>query len=89
MAIHRHSDKGSVLMEYLILNMLIGTPLIVFMHLGFYNLNDGFTKIGSGEDRYDKSVFVFSSEPLRVTTPGIQIKHYYQRILTGIGLPIP
>ena len=41
------NDTGSVLMEYVILVMLIGAPLVVFMQAGFYNFNEGLTS-GTG-----------------------------------------
>ncbi|MBR4664509.1 MAG: hypothetical protein IKO93_11610 [Lentisphaeria bacterium] len=75
------SETGSVLMEYVILTMLIGAPLIVFMQAGFYNFDEGFTQTR-------QSIDVFGVQ-VNITTPGIMFKHYFQRILTGIALPIP
>ena len=75
------NDSGSVLMEYVILVMLIGAPLVVFMQAGFYNFNEGLTS-GTGV------INVFGVD-VEITTPGIMFKHYFQRILTGISLPIP
>lgn len=75
------NDTGSVLMEYVILVMLIGAPLVIFMQAGFYNFNEGLTS-GTGV------INVFGVD-VEITTPGIMFKHYFQRILTGISLPIP
>ncbi|MBQ7208177.1 MAG: hypothetical protein IJS01_10310 [Lentisphaeria bacterium] len=77
----RKNEGGSVLMEYVILIMLVGAPLVVFMQAGFYSLDGGFS---SGVGTID----VFGT-PVTVTTPGRMFKFYFQRILTGIALPIP
>ena len=79
--LRRKGEKGSVLMEYVILVMLIGAPLVVFMQAGFYSLDGGFSK-GAGV------IDVFGTR-VTVTTPGMMFKYYFQRILTGIALPIP
>ena len=76
-----NNDSGSILMEYVILIMMIGAPLVVFMQAGFYNFNEGLTS-GTG------IINVFGVD-VEITTPGIMFKHYFQRILTGIALPIP
>jgi len=75
------SETGSVLMEYVILTTLIGAPLIVLMQAGFYNFDEGFTQTLQNIDVFGVQV--------NITTPGIMFKHYFQRILTGIALPIP
>ena len=74
-------DAGSVLMEYVILTMLIGVPLVVLMQAGFYNFDEGLTTRTQEIDVFGVKV--------NITTPGIRFKHYFQRILTGIALPIP
>ena len=76
-----NNDSGSILMEYVILIMMIGAPLLVVMQAGFYDFQDG-VATGTGV------LNVFGIE-VEVTTPAIMFKHYFQRILTGIALPIP
>ena len=85
------SARGSVLMEYLILNMVIGVGMAVLMSVGFYNFDEGYTEYEDqgGIKTFDKRIYVFQDEDLEITLPGIRIKQYFQRILTGIALPIP
>lgn len=79
--LYMKNSSGSVLMEYVILVMLIGAPLVVFMQAGFYNFNEGLTAGTGSIDLFGVTV--------EIKTPGIIFKHYFQRILTGISLPIP
>lgn len=40
------NDRGSVLLEYVVLCCGVGTALILFMHANFYNPVDGFVGLG-------------------------------------------
>lgn len=64
----RHArERGSVLMEYVIVNILIAVPLILMWHTEIYDYATGEWKddFGSG------------------------IQAMFQRVLSGIALPIP
>ena len=75
------NEHGSILMEYVILIMFVGVPLMLLMQTGFYNFDEGFTL-----NELTLDIFGITVD---VKTPGIMFKHYFQRVLTGISLPIP
>lgn len=39
-------DAGSVLMEYVVLCCFLGAAVVLAVHFGFYNVNDGY--VGTG-----------------------------------------
>ncbi len=60
-------DRGSVLMEYVIVNLAIAVPLLLLWHKGIF-------------------------DPLKnewVGELGLGIQAMFQRVLSGIALPIP
>ena len=59
--------SGSVLMEYLVVNLAIAAPLLILWHEGIYDYTTGQWK---GE-------------------MGLGIQAMYQRIMSGVALPIP
>ena len=59
--------RGSVLMEYLIVNLAIAVPLLLLWHEGIYDFSTGEWK---GEF-------------------GLGLQAMFQRVLSGIALPIP
>lgn len=58
---------GSVLMEYLVVNLAIAVPLLIIWHKGIYDYSAGEW----------------------VGELGLGIQAMYQRIISGIALPIP
>ena len=61
------SENGSVLMEYVIVNLAITVPIFLLWHWGIYDSSTGTWK---GEF-------------------GFGIQAMFQRVLSGIALPIP
>lgn len=59
--------SGSVLMEYLVVNLAIAVPLLILWHEGIYDYTTGQWK---GE-------------------MGLGIQAMYQRVMSGVALPIP
>ena len=60
------ASKGSVLMEYVIVNVFIAVPVLLFWHTEIYSFATG-QWIGMG----------------------LGIQAMFQRVLSGIALPIP
>ena len=58
---------GSVLMEYLIVNLAIAVPILLLWHEGIYDFS-------AGEWKGDL---------------GLGIQAMFQRVLSGIALPVP
>lgn len=59
--------SGSVLMEYLVVNLAIAVPLLILWHEGIYDYTTGQWR---GEI-------------------GFGIQSMYQRVMSGIALPLP
>ena len=59
--------SGSVLMEYLVVNLAIAVPLLILWHEGIYDYTTGQWR---GEI-------------------GLGIQSMYQRVMSGIALPLP
>ena len=59
--------SGSVLMEYLVVNLAIAVPLLILWHKGIYDF-------ATGE---------------WVGEVGLGIQSMYQRVMSGVALPIP
>lgn len=59
--------SGSVLMEYLVVNLAIAVPLLILWHEGIYDYTTGQWR---GEI-------------------GLGIQSVYQRVMSGIALPLP
>lgn len=67
MMIRMGDSAGSVLMEYVIVNLAIAVPLLLLWHHGIYNFTTG---KWTGEF-------------------GLGIQAMFQRVLSGIALPVP
>ena len=61
------SDSGSVLMEYVIVNLAVAVPVLMMWHL---------------------EIFDFSTNQW-VGELGLGIQAMFQRVMSGIALPIP
>ena len=61
------SASGSVLMEYLVVNLAIAVPLLILWHKGIYDCTTG-EWIGD---------------------LGLGVQAMYQRVMSGVALPIP
>ena len=61
------NTSGSVLMEYLVVNLAIAVPLLILWHKGIYDSVEG------------KWIGDF----------GLGIQAMYQRVMSGVALPIP
>ena len=60
------ASRGSVLMEYLLVQVLVACAVAVFMNAEFYNwASADFGPVG------------------------MDIKHFYERLLGGLSLPVP
>lgn len=59
--------SGSVLMEYLVVNLAIAVPLLILWHEGIYDYTTGQWR---GE-------------------MGLCIQAMYQRVMSGVAVPIP
>lgn len=59
--------SGSVLMEYLVVNLAIAVPLLILWHKGIYDYTTGQWR---GE-------------------MGLGIQAMYQRVMSGVAVPIP
>lgn len=59
--------SGSVLMEYLVVNLAIAVPLLILWHEGIYD--------------YTKGEWVGAF--------GLGIQSMFQRVMSGVALPIP
>ena len=64
-AVDRRS--GSVLMEYLVVNLAVAVPLLILWHEGIFNASEG---------KWTGYL-------------GLGIQAMYQRVMSGIALPIP
>jgi hypothetical protein len=70
-------DKGSVLMEYVVMSCVIASAIIAFWHMELYNPRTGWqegTKIPGTEKRF---------------WLGRGTVEFYQRVLGSIALPVP
>ena len=65
----RVSAGGSVLMEYLVVNLAVAVPIVMFWHLEMFNLS---------ENKWEREDRV-----------GTRIQWMFQRVSSGIALPIP
>lgn len=63
----RPRRSGSVLMEYLIVNLAVAVPLLILWHEGIFNASEG---------KWTGYL-------------GLGIQAMYQRVMSGIALPIP
>lgn len=61
------NDSGSVLMEYLVVNLAIAVPLLILWHKGIYDGTEG---------KWTGDL-------------GLGIQAMYQRVMSGVALPIP
>lgn len=59
--------SGSVLMEYLVVNLAIAVPLLILWHKGIYD----------------------SVEGKWIGDLGLGVQAMYQRVMSGVALPIP
>lgn len=59
--------SGSVLMEYLVVNLAVSVPLVILWHEGIYDYTSGQWK----------------------REMGLGIQAMYQRVMSGVALPIP
>lgn len=59
--------SGSVLMEYLVVNLAVAVPLLILWHKGIYD----------------------SEEGKWIGDLGLGIQAMYQRVMSGIALPVP
>ena len=72
------SDRGSVLMEYVVLCGAVGMLLVVFWHTELYDFRQGWhdgpmgLKLNDGKIGFGRGTVEF-----------------YQRVLGGIALPVP
>jgi len=64
---NRMGERGSVLMEYVIVNLAIAVPLLLMWHTSIFD--------------YSKNEWVGEF--------GLGIQAMFQRVLSGIALPIP
>ena len=61
------NDSGSVLMEYLVVNLAVAVPLLILWHKGIYD--------------YTKGEWIGDL--------GLGIQAMYQRVMSGVALPLP
>ena len=59
--------SGSVLMEYLVVNLAVAVPLLILWHKGIYDYTTG-EWIGE---------------------MGLGIQAMYQRVMSGVAIPLP
>jgi len=83
----KSSDLGSILLEYVVLNLFVGAVLVLFMQAAFFNLTEGFPEESASFTAFGEKIVVVKNEYNE--TPGLALKHFYQRIISGISLPIP
>lgn len=72
-------EKGSVIMEYVILIVLVAVPIFLFWH--------GASIEWYGGELSFPGIYDFSTGELKGT--GLEIQGFFQRIMSGIALPIP
>ena len=65
----RAARRGSVLMEYLVVNLAVAVPIVMFWHLEMFN---------PSENKWERENRV-----------GTRIQWMFQRVSSGIALPVP
>lgn len=70
-------ERGSVLMEYMVMSCVMVSAIVVFWHTQLYDYQNGW-KEGTPIPKLEKQ--------LRL---GRDLVEFYQRVLGGVALPVP
>ena len=84
------SKRGSVLMEYCLINAFIGAAIVLLWHVCFYNEEKGW--VASTRQDSEEAQLAVGGETRAADfqgADGAAMVEMYRRVMTGISMPFP
>ena len=83
-AIVHSGERGSMMMEYIVVTAAIGMALAVFMERNFFD----FDTVGGKEAKMEAPYYKFEEQRFDMSL-GRQVAAFFERLAGGLALPIP